>query len=297
MQTFARELRLQCARKGSIAQLCKATGINRQQFNKYLAGQMLPSTRTLRKICRYLDVTEEQLLSGRRPADGTPVPSISPAIDFDSQLPPVMRLLRQGQVNGFAAATSVRLPNGLYECYSPAYMQSGLLVRWLLHLSETQHGQVYSYRTHIREPGCAGCPESRVRYRGAVIYGAGDACLIGTAKPPNMPVIMSVNTVPVAGDAYFSALALKQRSDGPVALSVAMHFRGSGYAPRRALAAMGLVSLSDPFLDSVVSGMMHARPASGSNWLRPVRGSDLPTGQLSGGSDFPLALAAGRLSV
>ncbi len=296
MQTFARELRLQCARKGSIAQLCKATGINRQQFNKYLAGQMLPSTRTLRKICRYLEVTEEQLLTGRHSTDQDAARSIRSAIDFDGRLPPALHLLRQGHANGLAAA-GVRLPNGLYECYSPAYMQPGLLVRWVLHLGETQHGQVYSYRTHIRGAGCGGCPESHVRYRGAVIYGAGDACLIGTARPPNMPAIMSVNTVPVAGDAYFSALALKQRSDGPVALSVAMHFRGASYPPRQALAAMGLVSLSDPFLDTVVSGMMHARPASGSNWLRPVRGSDLPTGQLSGGSDFPLALAAGRLSV
>jgi hypothetical protein len=112
-----------------------------------------------------------------------------------------------------------------------------------------------------------------------------------------MPAIMSVNTLPVARDAYYSALALHQRSDGPVALSLAMHFRGPGFSPREALSAMGLVSLADPYLDAVVAGMMQARPASGNNWLRPLRGSDLPTGKLSGGSDFPFALAAGRLSV
>lgn len=295
MQTFARELRLLCLQKGSIAQLCKATGINRQQFNKYLAAQVLPSTRNLRKICRYLEVTEEQLLSGRRAPAGGAARSLGAAIDFDVFLPAVLRLPRHQQ--GLATATSNLLPDGLYECYTPVHAQPGLLVCWVMHLSRTENGQVYSYRTHIRDPGSANCPERLVKYRGAVLYGAGDACLIGSASPLHMPAVISVNTVPVAGDAHYSALTLTQRSDGPLALSVAMHFRGRNYSPRRALAGMGLVNLGDPSLDPVVAGMMQARPASGSNWLRPVRGSDLQAGQLPGGSDFPMALAAGRLSI
>ncbi|MEI7599437.1 MAG: hypothetical protein WCJ41_08955 [Aestuariivirga sp.] len=39
--------------RGTIVQACKHTGINRQQFNKYLAGQIMPGARTMRKICSY----------------------------------------------------------------------------------------------------------------------------------------------------------------------------------------------------------------------------------------------------
>lgn len=35
---------------GSISEICRATGINRQQFNKYLAGNHAPSAQNLTRI-------------------------------------------------------------------------------------------------------------------------------------------------------------------------------------------------------------------------------------------------------
>ena len=52
-EKFGKDLKDLVLARGTIAQACKETGINRQQFNKYLAGQILPGVRTMRKICSY----------------------------------------------------------------------------------------------------------------------------------------------------------------------------------------------------------------------------------------------------
>lgn len=46
----------------SIAAVCRRIGINRQQFNKYLAGQVRPSKHNMRRICDFFGVTESELL-------------------------------------------------------------------------------------------------------------------------------------------------------------------------------------------------------------------------------------------
>mgnify|MGYP001972390984 CR=1 FL=1 len=42
----------------SIAAVCRRVGINRQQFNKYLAGAVRPSRHNMRRICDFFGVTE-----------------------------------------------------------------------------------------------------------------------------------------------------------------------------------------------------------------------------------------------
>ncbi len=62
-EDFSRNLRSICAEHGSIAQVCRGIGINRQQFNRYLSGAGLPSAHNLRRIARYFDLTEAALFS------------------------------------------------------------------------------------------------------------------------------------------------------------------------------------------------------------------------------------------
>ena len=60
---FSRNLSLLCGYYPSIAEVCRKLGVNRQQFNKYLAGQSRPSRHNTRKICDFFGVTEAELLS------------------------------------------------------------------------------------------------------------------------------------------------------------------------------------------------------------------------------------------
>ncbi|MBN8629380.1 MAG: helix-turn-helix transcriptional regulator [Rhodobacterales bacterium] len=54
-------LRYLCARHPSVADICRRIGINRQQFNKYLAGASLPSPRNLARICGFFGLEPNDL--------------------------------------------------------------------------------------------------------------------------------------------------------------------------------------------------------------------------------------------
>lgn len=59
---FAQNLRGLCGRHKSVSDVCRQLDINRQQFNKYLAGAALPSPHVLSRICRFFSVSEGDLL-------------------------------------------------------------------------------------------------------------------------------------------------------------------------------------------------------------------------------------------
>jgi len=68
-----------CEGEDSIAAVCRATQINRQQFNRYLAGSSIPNGRNLEKICRYFRTDVSELF---RPHREDPEPG--PDADADS---------------------------------------------------------------------------------------------------------------------------------------------------------------------------------------------------------------------
>ena len=49
--------------RGNISAVCRRLGINRQQFNKYLSGQHLPSQVNINAICDYFGVSYAELIS------------------------------------------------------------------------------------------------------------------------------------------------------------------------------------------------------------------------------------------
>jgi len=55
-------LSLLCSYYPSIAEVCRKLAINRQQFNKYLAGSARPSRHNMRRICDFFGVSEGELL-------------------------------------------------------------------------------------------------------------------------------------------------------------------------------------------------------------------------------------------
>lgn len=62
-KVFAENLRSLSERRTSIAQICREIGINRQQFNKYLSGNSLPSQLWMQRISGYFSVSVSDLFS------------------------------------------------------------------------------------------------------------------------------------------------------------------------------------------------------------------------------------------
>ncbi|HMB76658.1 MAG TPA: helix-turn-helix transcriptional regulator [Kiloniellaceae bacterium] len=61
LENLKANLRYLCGFHRSVAEVCRRLEINRQQFNKYLAGANLPSDYNLRKICQFFEVGPEAL--------------------------------------------------------------------------------------------------------------------------------------------------------------------------------------------------------------------------------------------
>lgn len=59
---LGQNLGLLCSYYSSVSEICRRIGINRQQFNKYLAGQAMPSRHNLRRICDFFGVEEAEIL-------------------------------------------------------------------------------------------------------------------------------------------------------------------------------------------------------------------------------------------
>ncbi|MEM1399970.1 MAG: helix-turn-helix transcriptional regulator [Pseudomonadota bacterium] len=92
-ETLASNLGQLCAGKPSIAAVCRATGINRQQFNRYLAGTALPSEKNIRKICTYFGVEETRLFHKNGDAIQDDMPPIGAQVPSRDDFRQVMKTL------------------------------------------------------------------------------------------------------------------------------------------------------------------------------------------------------------
>ncbi|OLP56496.1 transcriptional regulator [Rhizobium rhizosphaerae] len=54
---FLVNLRFACTTRRSVSDICRAIGLNRQQFNRYIAGQSRPSPHNLARIAAYFGVS------------------------------------------------------------------------------------------------------------------------------------------------------------------------------------------------------------------------------------------------
>jgi len=74
---FARNLRLLAQAEQSVTKLCLAIDVNRQQFNKYLRGEHLPSRRNLARIASYFKIAEKDLFLDTDTFHGIWTPAIA----------------------------------------------------------------------------------------------------------------------------------------------------------------------------------------------------------------------------
>ena len=157
MGDFSQNLRSICADYGSIAQVCREIGINRQQFNRYLNGTGMPSAHNLRRIARYFDLSEADLfadcseftrrhiLSQKRAASGPVDLMIGP---FRDQTQSLRRYL------------------GFYHSHFQTPTWDGMTLRSLIWLYE-KNGYVMT-RSVERVTGRDGRVNQKSRYEGMV---------------------------------------------------------------------------------------------------------------------------------
>jgi len=138
-QDFARNLKILCSAHRSVADICRRTGINRQQFGRYLNGKYRPSQHNLMRICEVLSVKQADLLL--------------PELEFEAFIDINFPRLKQGVGTGWLAQNlEQRLPTmnqslwkylGWYSSYSYSFGWPNMVIRSLVSLHE-HRGRVFS---------------------------------------------------------------------------------------------------------------------------------------------------------
>jgi transcriptional regulator with XRE-family HTH domain len=189
---FAKRLRAKCAQVGNVAEICRGTGINRQQFQKYLDGTNVPKPEVLRRICAYLHITESDLIG---PSSQAPQPAaFGSAWAVVTALEQAFRSIERVSQGGLSTSPG-ELQAGHHFCYFPLQGADGMLLRSLLTVSENGSGLMFRRLTLFpSKPESIHCV-ARGKNTGVVVHNAHGCYLVGTStEPPFCPSIMAFDT-------------------------------------------------------------------------------------------------------
>jgi transcriptional regulator with XRE-family HTH domain len=279
---FGEELRKHCQRFGSISAVCEGAGINRQQFNKYLCGQMLPSARSMRKICGFLGVSEEQLFTGRGVAEQPAQPpraAAEPAGPYmgSNELITLLATQRLSQLTGGAVTSGAgAIPEGYYYCYFPLHSSSSVLVRSLISVRQRGGVLMFSRRTNAALLDRDRRFVTRGKHAGVVLVGPTEASFLAINQfAPYQLSHIAVDLEPLFATNYYSGLAVTRKNRGQIATNVVLQFLSSDGSKRHLLRSIGPVDLGDSSVDPIVRLMLTAKTTSGNNQIQAIDVDDL----------------------
>lgn len=165
---FTRNLGLLCSYQRSIAETCRKLAFNRQQFNKYLAGSVMPSRRNMRRICDFFGVTESELMLPAE--DFRRLVALRP-VDPSRILPPA--------VTRFQAASRA-LPDrylGDYMLYSPSFAIPGLFTVSFVRVTRQGGMVVWKNLEYLRRWDRSGRVQRISKYIG-IMAAVGDRLIV-----------------------------------------------------------------------------------------------------------------------
>ncbi len=251
--TFANNLRRFCEQYPSISAVCAATEINRQQFNKYLSGKVLPSAIVLRKICKFLNVSEQALFASdvaETPLVKTRsgIPSISKAqVVFDS-------------ARSFASTNSYKnnseissLPEGYYFCYFPLENRKQKLLRslvWVFHRNDVKG---FVRITYVRDLKKRSNTRAGGRHTGIVFANQNEIFMLGFNRYAEGQ--MSIATIDRPKSQSFSflvGLTVTRNLEKLAAIRMVMIQVDADMTKRQMIRSVGIVDENDPAVDAEV---------------------------------------------
>jgi transcriptional regulator with XRE-family HTH domain len=232
--TFAENLRSKCMEHESIAAVCSGIGINRQQFNKYLAGSALPNAITLRKICKYLDVPEQALFLG----DPSPVPRSKERVQFNGLPSEPFSLL--GGLCSTNLNEETELCPGAYYCYFPLQNAPGLLLRSLVLVRKRQGVTTFVRFTVFPSSNRSAKYLAAGKHRGIVFSNGKDFYFLGmNIYAPRQLSLMTVELTKDRGSEFFSGAILTRNANDVVSSQLCMRYESQEKTVRQMVRELG----------------------------------------------------------
>jgi transcriptional regulator with XRE-family HTH domain len=137
---FSENLITLCARQGSIAAVCRGTGINRQQFSRYLSGTSLPNEETLEKISAFFKIPQTALFqSGLQ--EGDKRSDFRKALAAIPDLPPELKDICTTIIE---KGGNLSLNSGVYAVYAPSSLLDGKVIRGALSIASKKGVAAFS---------------------------------------------------------------------------------------------------------------------------------------------------------
>ncbi|MFW5654605.1 MAG: helix-turn-helix domain-containing protein [Roseicyclus sp.] len=245
MTDFNANLGLLCGHYRSIAEVCRRIGINRQQFNKYLSGQVHPSRHNMRRICDFFGVTESeivmdaarfaQLLGLRdRPME---------RVEMDVPLRHLERI--------FARSHPLDRYAGHYFRYFYSFGNKGSIIRSLASIV-VRDGRGYFKNVEVLHDPDTGRWLGSNKYEG-MAFQLADRIQIVEYETKEVNSITAMTLYPSYRQRIDVLMGVQtggptRRGRRPGASRVAMEFLGTGINLRRALRQTGLFRPQDPSL-------------------------------------------------
>jgi transcriptional regulator with XRE-family HTH domain len=109
--------------------VCRRLGINRQQFNKYVAGMSRPSNRNMRRVCDFFGVEEFEILA--------PFAELKKIIAVKGvRAPDQHENVAEGRLGAIVRAGQQGLAKyfGYYYCYYYSFSRPGKVLKSLVHV-------------------------------------------------------------------------------------------------------------------------------------------------------------------
>ena len=255
---FAGNLRRKCADFGTIADVCRGVGINRQQFNKYLAGNSIPNALTLRKICTFLNIQEQTLFFD----ETVTAANSNGSKDWPS-------FLHTGLL-GFLTSAKKHfdfqvgdLPTGYYYCFFPLHNVPGMLVRSLLVIRQKGKQKDFVRMTAFPSLGKTSKPLARGRHKGIVFANATEIYLLGVNRfAPSQLSLMTIERADGTSNGFFTGLILTRSGKTLISTRFCLMYADQQRKIRNLLQEMGIIHESDANLESVVMATLFSKSAN-----------------------------------
>jgi transcriptional regulator with XRE-family HTH domain len=282
-QNFGINLRTQCQKFQSIAEACRAININRQQFNKYLSGAMLPNARTLQRICEVFGTEEWELFLPAQKQQPAPIEKTTPQlgsewVEFTKKI-----LSHRVFAEGFKASTKPNIQPGLYKCFFPLMGFSGCLVQSAVLISNASGISTFSRHTRLSSPSSPQYSVAHGKHRGIVLSNGTFDYLIGynTVSPNNISMMCLPRDV-TGGPGMRIGLAMIQGLSPLAACRVAMLPITSSFSEKRnALNKNSIIRLAVTEQDKTIAKILHTPQSDGSAQLTHLDFHDLLLGNNS----------------
>jgi hypothetical protein len=265
-EIFALNLRRHCSAFGSIAAVCRGCGINRQQFNKYLAGQILPNSRTLKRISGFLGICEVDLFQNSAIVLPATIPEYSAAHELETVLrETVPRLKRDSDV----------LKEGYYFCYFPLQNHENYLMRSLLKVKIKNGISCFTRLTLTPSRAQPGIFLGRGKHVGVVLATAQEIYLLATNTSSSQLSLITIDRSFTACAPVLQGMVLTRGLNAQMACRVMVDFVGAEINLRQAIKKLGPVSTEDREINRHIVFSLSANSSSDKKPLTAIDNEEL----------------------